>query len=91
MLAKWRADVSRWLTEEEAATKIMPRFKHLVAAAWQFLTSHGYINFGVAPDIAEKALKADDTNGTVIIVGAGLAGDSRGLISLPSADNVDSG
>lgn len=75
ILAKWRADVSRWLTEEEAAAKIMSKYRHLVSAAWRFLTTHGYINFGIAPEITEQALKADDTKGSVIIVGAGLAGE----------------
>ncbi|GMH38451.1 hypothetical protein BSKO_06335 [Bryopsis sp. KO-2023] len=74
VLAKWRADVSQWLTEEEAAVKIMPKFRHLVTAAWRFLTQYGYINFGVAPAITDRGLKADHNKGTVIIVGAGLAG-----------------
>lgn len=66
--------MSQWLTEEDAAAKIMPKFRHLVTAAWKFLTQFGYINFGVAPAITERGLRTEHKKGTVIVVGAGLAG-----------------
>jgi hypothetical protein len=34
----------------------------------------GYINFGVAPAISERIFKAQPDKGTIIVVGAGLAG-----------------
>lgn len=74
MLTKWRGNVSTWLTEDDAAVKIMPKFRHLVTAAWRFLTQHGYINFGVAPAIVARSLKTDPKKGRVIVIGAGLAG-----------------
>jgi hypothetical protein len=43
--------VTRWLSEEEAAESVSPRLRAYVAAAWRFLTTSGYINFGVAPAI----------------------------------------
>lgn len=46
-------------------------------AAWRFLDAYGYINFGVAPALAPSSLtvKGSDSQGTVIIIGAGLAGE----------------
>lgn len=43
--------------------------------AWRFLNSHGYINFGVAPELIQRSLAAPTSNGHVIVVGAGLAGE----------------
>ena len=42
--------------------------------AWQFLDRAGYINFGVAPKIVARALAQPRTQGSVIVIGAGLAG-----------------
>lgn len=72
ILARWRADVSRWLGEEDAGAKIMPKYQHLVSIAWRFLTTHGFINFGVAPAITRRA--SYEHKETVIVIGAGLAG-----------------
>lgn len=57
-----------------------PELRKYARVAWTFLNTAGYINFGVAPDIAAKALKTPATRGTVIIVGAGLAGNVPGTI-----------
>lgn len=57
-----------------------PELRKYARVAWTFLNTAGYINFGVAPDIAAKALKSPATRGTVIIVGAGLAGNSPGTV-----------
>jgi hypothetical protein len=50
VLARWRADVMRYLTVEEAAQKILPKYRNLVDIAWRFLHIHGYINFGWVTD-----------------------------------------
>lgn len=47
--------------------------------AWTFLNHAGYINFGVAPAIAEEALGTSQTKGSVIIIGAGMAGKDSTL------------
>ncbi len=73
VLTLWRLDVSRWLTEEEAAAKIMPRFRAMVTAAWRFLTTGGYINFGVGPGIAQRP-NIEQQRESIIVIGAGLAG-----------------
>lgn len=45
----------------------------LLNSAYDFLVSHGYVNFGVAPAIKEK-IPVEPTKENVIIIGAGLAG-----------------
>ena len=50
--------------------------------AWTFLNNAGYINFGVAPAIAKPALDTPQIRGSVIVVGAGLAGESDSLSTL---------
>lgn len=74
VLTTWRSDVSRWLSEAEAAAGIWHKHRSYVTAAWRFLHDHGYINFGVAPGIHAAMLATQPTRGTVIIVGAGMAG-----------------
>lgn len=66
--------MDRYLTEDEAASKVSKDLQPYARLAWRFLNLHGYINFGVAPDIWKHALATPDNRGTVIIVGAGLAG-----------------
>lgn len=76
ILARWRSDVSVWLTRDRALKSIRSEHKGLVDVAYRFLLEHGYINFGVAPPIKEAKLRSIDgyEYGTVIVVGAGLAG-----------------
>ncbi|XP_019457860.1 PREDICTED: lysine-specific histone demethylase 1 homolog 1 [Lupinus angustifolius] len=76
ILARWRSDVSVWLTREKALKSIRNEHKGLVDVAYRFLLEHGYINFGVALPIKEAKLRSIDgiERGTVIVVGAGLAG-----------------
>ncbi|KAL2321214.1 hypothetical protein Fmac_030183 [Flemingia macrophylla] len=76
ILARWRSNVSAWLTRDRALRSIRSEHKGLVETAYRFLLDHGYINFGVAPEI--KALKSNPFEGselgTIIVIGAGLAG-----------------
>ena len=67
----------RYLSVEQAEAGAKPDLRKYARVAWTFLNTAGYINFGVAPDIAAKALETPATRGTVIIVGAGLAGTSK--------------
>lgn len=45
--------------------------------AWRFLDTTGYINFGVSPELLERQEIHGKPKGTVIVVGAGLAGVAR--------------
>lgn len=76
ILARWRSNVSVWLTRNHALESIRSEHKGLVDAAYHFLLEHGYINFGLAPAVKEAKLKSFDgvAKGNVVIVGAGLAG-----------------
>ncbi|MED6139225.1 hypothetical protein PIB30_081836 [Stylosanthes scabra] len=76
ILALWRSNVGAWLTRDRALQSIRSEHKGLVDTAYRFLLEHGYINFGIAPPIKEAKLKAldDFERGTVIVIGAGLAG-----------------
>ncbi|KAK8955962.1 hypothetical protein KSP40_PGU021582 [Platanthera guangdongensis] len=73
ILSRWRENVSNWLTKEFLSSVLPPHCEVLLNSAYNFLVSHGYVNFGVAPAIKEK-IPAEPTKQTVVIVGAGLAG-----------------
>ncbi|XP_068337976.1 lysine-specific histone demethylase 1 homolog 1-like [Pyrus communis] len=76
ILARWRSNVSFWLTRELALESIRSEHKGLVDSAYEFLVEHGYINFGLAPAVKEAKLRSfvEAERGNVVIVGAGLAG-----------------
>lgn len=86
ILARWRSNVSVWLTREHALESIRSEHKALVDSAYNFLLEHGYINFGLAPPIKEAKLRSLDgvERAHVVVVGAGLAGlvAARQLISM---------
>ncbi|EEH51963.1 histone deacetylase, partial [Micromonas pusilla CCMP1545] len=72
ILARWRADPSAYVSVEHACGFVMDKWKPLVHAAHRFLTSRGYINFGVG--FATNYLTPGSAKGTCVVVGAGLAG-----------------
>ncbi|XP_066343640.1 lysine-specific histone demethylase 1 homolog 3-like [Miscanthus floridulus] len=72
--AMWRETYNSWLAKEPFATLIPPHCEHLLTAAYSFLVSNSYVNFGVAPAIKERIPKEPTRPTTVIVVGAGLAG-----------------
>ncbi|KAL5705217.1 Lysine-specific histone demethylase 1 1 [Ranunculus cassubicifolius] len=77
ILARWRSNVSTWMTRDHALESIRSEHRGLVNAAYTFLSEHGYINFGLAPPIKEACLNVVNgggEKGSVIIVGAGIAG-----------------
>lgn len=73
MVARWRFEPSLYLSVETACSWYLPRFRSLVHCAHQFLTTRGYINFGVGC-ISSRYLAPGAAKGAVIIVGAGMAG-----------------
>lgn len=76
ILARWRSNVSSWLTKDQVLESIRVDHRNLVSSAYNFLLQHGYINFGLAPPIKEAKLKFLDgeSKGNVIVIGAGVAG-----------------
>ncbi|KAL4202022.1 hypothetical protein AMTRI_Chr02g218900 [Amborella trichopoda] len=73
ILAKWRANVRSWLSKSQIMETVSSEYRALMSSAYDFLLSHGYINFGVSSSVKEK-LREEPTEGTVLIVGGGLAG-----------------
>ncbi|CAK9163135.1 unnamed protein product [Ilex paraguariensis] len=76
ILARWRSNVSIWLTKDHALESIRVEHRTLVNSAYSFLINHGYINFGLAPAVKEAKLRPIDSiaRGDVIVIGAGLSG-----------------
>lgn len=76
ILARWRSNVSVWMTENHALESIRAEHRGLVNTAYLFLLHHGYINFGLAPAITKEKLRSPEgpTKGNVVIIGAGIAG-----------------
>ena len=65
----------RYLTEKEAVAAVGYTHRAYAIAAWRFLTKTGFINFGVAPGMsAKQGSSSEPPKGTVIVVGAGMAG-----------------
>ncbi|CAK9159677.1 unnamed protein product [Ilex paraguariensis] len=73
IITKWRENVSNWVTKDMFVDVIPKHCSTLLDSAYNYLVSHGYINFGVAPSIREK-IPAEPNRSNVIIIGAGLAG-----------------
>lgn len=74
VIAKWREDVSRWLSEKEAALGIRARHQVYVKVAWRFLNTCGVINFGVSRAITKNMREAPVNKPPIVVVGAGMAG-----------------
>ncbi|KAI3441559.1 SWIRM domain-containing protein [Psidium guajava] len=69
ILAKWRNNVRMWLSKDRIRETVSSEYEHLIGSAYDFLSSNGYINYGILPPMPEEVVE-----GSVIIVGAGLAG-----------------
>lgn len=74
--------MSRSLSAEQAELAVPQEMRQYARAAWTFLNNAGYINFGVAPAIAKEALETPQTRGSVIVIGAGMAGGSDFALAL---------
>ncbi|CAK9183054.1 unnamed protein product [Ilex paraguariensis] len=73
ILAKWRDNVRIWLSKEHIKETVSGEYEHLLSSAYDFLLYNGYINFGVSPPFT-ALIPEEASEGSVIIVGAGLAG-----------------
>ncbi|KAH9621382.1 hypothetical protein KSS87_007196 [Heliosperma pusillum] len=76
LLSSWRSDVNSLLTRSHFLPSIAPHLLPVVDPAFDFLVSHGFVNFGLAPDIKNATLSTNIGNAdvNVVVVGAGLAG-----------------
>ncbi|TQD76686.1 hypothetical protein C1H46_037768 [Malus baccata] len=73
ILVRWRSNVRVWLSKGQIKETVSVDYEHLISSAYDFLLYNGYINFGVAPAFMAN-MPEEVTEGSVIIVGAGLAG-----------------
>ncbi|CAH9118970.1 unnamed protein product [Cuscuta europaea] len=73
IIAKWRENVSTWLTKEMFTDIIPKQCTTLLDSAYNYLVSRGFINFGVTPAIKER-MDTDPDKPRVIVIGAGMAG-----------------
>ncbi|XP_024965374.1 lysine-specific histone demethylase 1 homolog 2 isoform X2 [Cynara cardunculus var. scolymus] len=73
ILSRWRANVQAWLSKGQIKETVSNEYDHLLHSAYDFLLFNGYINFGVSPPFKAQ-MPEEATEGSVIIVGAGLAG-----------------
>ncbi|XP_047341038.1 protein FLOWERING LOCUS D [Impatiens glandulifera] len=73
IITKWRENVTSWVSKEMFFDVIPPQYRSILDSAYNYLVSHGYINFGVTPVIKEK-IPSEPTMAKVIVLGAGLAG-----------------
>lgn len=74
IITKWRENVFNWVTKEMFLDVVPSHCSKLLDSAYNYLLTHGYINFGVSPLIKDKVLAEVNTKGHVIVIGAGLSG-----------------
>ncbi|XP_021758744.1 lysine-specific histone demethylase 1 homolog 2-like [Chenopodium quinoa] len=73
ILARWRGNVRVWLSKGQVRETVSSECEHLISSAYDFLLYNGYINFGVSPAFTSQ-IPEEASEGSVIIIGAGLAG-----------------
>ncbi|XP_009117559.1 lysine-specific histone demethylase 1 homolog 2 [Brassica rapa] len=73
IVARWRSNVRVWLLKDRIRESVSSECEHLISAAYEFLLYNGFINFGVSP-LFNGYVPEDGSEGSVIVVGAGLAG-----------------
>ncbi|KFK38718.1 hypothetical protein AALP_AA3G150900 [Arabis alpina] len=73
IVARWRSNVRLWLLKDQIRETVSSEFEHLISSAYDFLLYNGYINFGVSSLFAPY-VPEDGNEGSVVVIGAGLAG-----------------
>ncbi|KAJ0764122.1 putative non-specific polyamine oxidase transcription regulator Homeodomain-LIKE family [Helianthus annuus] len=54
IITKWRENVLNWVTKEMFLDVVPSHCVKLLDSAYKYLVSHGYINFGVAPNVKDR-------------------------------------
>ncbi len=71
IIARWRRNVRRFITEEEATSLLKDHFLQSAKKIYRYLHRFGYINIGVLTENLPQHCKR---NKKVIVIGAGFAG-----------------
>ncbi|PWA51412.1 flavin containing amine oxidoreductase family protein [Artemisia annua] len=76
IITKWRENVFNYVTKDMFVNVVPSHCLKLLDSAYNYLLSHGYINFGVAPLIKERIVSESNgvKKGNVIVIGAGMSG-----------------
>ncbi|PIA55029.1 hypothetical protein AQUCO_00800041v1 [Aquilegia coerulea] len=74
ILSKWRNNVRTWISIDQIKETISNEYHNLINSAYDFLFFHGYINFGISHSDLVIRHSWEGKQGSVIIVGSGLAG-----------------
>ncbi|PWA74936.1 flavin containing amine oxidoreductase family protein [Artemisia annua] len=76
IITKWRENVFNYVTKDMFVNVVPSHCMKLLDSAYNYLLSHGYINFGVAPLIKERIVSESNgvKKGNVIVIGAGMSG-----------------
>ncbi|KAJ0718507.1 putative spermine oxidase transcription regulator Homeodomain-LIKE family [Helianthus annuus] len=74
IITKWRENVLNWVTKEMFLDVVPSHCVKLLDSAYKYLVSHGYINFGVAPNVKDRIFSEGGGKLSVVVVGAGLSG-----------------
>jgi lysine-specific histone demethylase 1 len=54
LLTRWGKNFNSWLAKEPFTSLVPPHCDHLLTSTYNFLISHGHVNFGVAPAIKDR-------------------------------------
>ncbi|KAK9674438.1 hypothetical protein RND81_12G232500 [Saponaria officinalis] len=73
ILSRWRANVGVWLAKGQIRETVCSDVEHIMSAAYDFLLYNGFINFGVSSPFSSH-IPEEASEGSVVIIGAGLAG-----------------
>ncbi|KAK1416611.1 hypothetical protein QVD17_32402 [Tagetes erecta] len=76
IITKWRENVFNWVTKDMFLHLIPPHASNLLDSAYNYLVSHGYINFGLIKHkiLPQPSSTTTKSNLLVIVIGAGLSG-----------------
>jgi len=76
--AKWRKDITKFLTKEEACRGLSEHQIAIVSYIYDYLNRYGFINFGkLKPRIyslTEKRIRTENSKKKIVVCGAGIAG-----------------
>lgn len=68
-MSKWRRNVTKHLSEEDAIGLFREQYKPLASRVYKFLDRFGHVNFGILSDRSGMTRRGRSTGKTVIVIG----------------------